>query len=339
LPYNGIIQNFMKLTARMIAEQLNGEVAGNPHETVTGVARIEYGKPGTACFLANMKYKKYLYKTKASIVLVNRDFFPEKTVTPTLVKVDNAYAAFARLMAMFAADKKKKGREFPHTISRKAHIGKSVYIGAYTYIGKRAVIGNGAQIYPYVYIGERVQIGAGTILYPGVKIYEGCIIGDHCIIHANAVIGSDGFGFAPTKEGTYLKIPQTGNVVLEDHVEIGANTVVDRATLGSTIIREGVKLDNLIQVAHNVEIGAHTVIAAQSGISGSTTLGERCMVGGQAGFAGHLSIAPGTRVGAQAGVIGSVKEEDTAVLGMPAIDHKTYMRAFALFKKSGEKKP
>ncbi len=327
----------MELTARMIAEQLNGEVVGNPHVVATSVARIEYGKPGTACFLANMKYEKYLYKTKASIVLVNKVFVPKKEVKATLIQVEDAYVAFAQVMAMFASDKKKKGREYPHTVSRKAQIGRNVYIGTNSYIGKRAVIGNGAQIYPHVYIGERVHIGAGTILYPGVKVYDGCVIGNHCIIHANAVIGSDGFGFAPTKEGAYLKIPQTGNVVVEDHVEIGANTVVDRATMGSTIIREGVKLDNLIQVAHNVEIGAHTVIAAQSGISGSTTLGDRCMVGGQAGFAGHLNIAPGTRVGAQAGVIGSVKEEDSAVVGMPAIDHKTYMRAYALFKKSGEK--
>lgn len=327
----------MELTAQMIADQLQGEVTGNPHVIVKSVTRIEYGKPGTVCFLANMKYEKHLYKTKASVVLVNRNFSPKREIQATLVRVDDAYVAVARLIGMFAVGKKKDGWEFPHTVLRRATIGKKVYLGAHSYIGKRSFIGNGAQIYPQVYIGERVRIGAGTILYPGVKVYDECIIGENCIIHANAVIGSDGFGFAPTKEGTYLKIPQTGNVVIEDNVEIGANTVIDRATMGSTIIRKGVKLDNLIQIAHNVEVGAHTVIAAQSGIAGSTRLGSHCMVGGQAGFAGHLTVASETKVGAQAGVIGSVKEEGTTLLGMPAIDHKTYMKAYALFKKTGQR--
>ncbi|MFA7552257.1 MAG: UDP-3-O-(3-hydroxymyristoyl)glucosamine N-acyltransferase [Bacteroidales bacterium] len=327
----------MELTAGIIADHLHGEVMGDPDTVVTGVARIEQGKPGTACFLANPKYEKYLYTTKASVVLINRDFVPSAKILATLVKVDNAYTAVAVLLGLFSSEKKKKGWEFPHSIARKASIGKKVYIGAHSYIGKRARIGNGAQIYPQVYIGENVKIGAGTVLYPGVKIYDDCIIGENCIIHANAVIGSDGFGFAPASDGSYRKIPQTGNVVIEDNVEIGGNTVIDRATMGSTIIRCGVKLDNLIQIAHNVEVGENTVMAAQSGIAGSTHVGANCMVGGQAGIVGHLTVAARTQIGAQAGVIGSVKEEGNILLGMPAIDHSQFMRAYALFRKSGKK--
>lgn len=327
----------MELTAGMIADHLKGEVIGDRDVVVTGVARIEQGKAGTACFLANLKYEKFLYDTKASVVLINRDFVPSAEVRATLVKVDDAYSAVAALLAMFTTQKKKKGWEFPHSISRKASIGRKVYIGAHSYIGKRARIGNGAQIYPQVFIGDNVRIGAGTVLYPGVKVYDDCIIGDNCIIHANAVIGSDGFGFAPTSDGTYRKIPQTGNVIIEDNVEIGANTVVDRATMGSTIIRRGVKLDNLVQIAHNVEVGENTVMAAQSGIAGSTHLGPNCMIGGQAGIVGHLRIPARTQLGAQTGVIGPVKEEGSILLGMPAIDHKIFMRAYARFKRSGMK--
>ncbi|HNR27948.1 MAG TPA: UDP-3-O-(3-hydroxymyristoyl)glucosamine N-acyltransferase [Bacteroidales bacterium] len=327
----------MELTAGIIAKHLKGEVAGDPDVVVTAMARIEQGKKGTACFLANPKYEKYLYQTKASIVLINRDFTPTGDVSATLVKVDNAYAAAAELLGLFSSEKKKSGWEFPHFISRRTSIGRKVYIGAHSYIGKRVRIGNGAQIYPQVYLGENVRIGAGTILYPGVKVYDDCIIGERCIIHANAVIGSDGFGFSPMADGTYRKIPQTGNVIIEDDVEIGANTVIDRATMGSTIIRRGVKLDNLIQIAHNVEVGENTVMAAQSGIAGSTRLGANCMIAGQAGIVGHLTIADGTQVGAQAGIIGSVKEKGSALLGMPAIDHSQFMRAYALFRKSGKK--
>ena len=327
----------MELTAGIIAGHLQGEVKGDPDVIVKGVARIEQGKPGTACFLANPKYEKYLYTTGASAVLVNRDFVPTGKVSATLIRVDDAYAAAAALLGLFASVKKKKGWEFPHSISRKASIGRKVYIGAHSYIGKRARIGNGAKIYPQVDIGEHVRIGAGTILYPGVKVYDDCTIGDNCIIHSNAVIGSDGFGFAPSADGTYRKIPQTGNVIIEDNVEIGANTVIDRATMGSTIIRSGVKLDNLIQIAHNVEVGENTVMAAQSGIAGSTRVGAGCMIGGQAGIVGHLTVAARTQVGAQAGVIGSVKQEGSILLGMPAFDHGQFMRAYAHFKKSGKK--
>lgn len=327
----------MELTAGIIAGHLQGEVVGDPNVVITGVARIEQSKPGMACFLANPKYEKFLYATKASVVLVNRDFVPSGEVRATLIKVDNAYEAVAVLLGLFSSEKKKKGWEFPYSIARKASIGRKVYIGAHSYVGKRARIGNGAQIYPQVYIGENVRIGAGTILYPGVKVYDDCIIGENCIIHANAVIGSDGFGFAPAPDGSYRKIPHTGNVVIEDNVEIGANTVIDRATMGSTIIRRGVKLDNLIQIAHNVEVGENTVMAAQSGIAGSTRLGAHCMVGGQAGFIGHLTIAARTQIGAKSGVISSVKEEGSALMGIPAIDHSQYMRAYALFKKSGKK--
>lgn len=327
----------MELTAGIIANHLKGEVVGNPDVVVTGMVRIEQGKQGTACFLANPKYEKYLYQTKASLVLINRDFTPAGEVSVTLIRVDNAYESAAVLLGLFSSEKKKTGWEFPHSISRKATIGRKVYIGAHSYIGKRVRIGNSAQIYPQVYIGDNVKIGSGTILYPGVKVYDDCVIGERCIIHANAVIGSDGFGFAPTSDGKYRKIPQTGNVIIEDDVEIGANTVVDRATMGATIIRRGVKLDNLIQIAHNVEVGENTVMAAQSGIAGSSRIGANCMIGGQVGIVGHLTVADGTQVGAQAGVIGSVKQEGSVLLGMPAIDHSQYMRAYALFRKSGKK--
>ena len=330
----------MEITAERIAQHFNGEIIGDPQVKVSSVAKIESGKSGNICFLANPKYEKYLYTSKASIIIINRSFKPAKDVAPTLILVDNAYEAVASLLDLLNALKKarKSGRSLFSRRAWSSKIGKGVYIGSFSYVGRKSVVGKGTQIYPQVYIGNDVQIGENVTLYQGVKIYDGCKIGDNCIIHANAVIGSDGFGFAPTADGSYKKIPQTGNVVVEENVEIGANTVIDRATMGSTIIRKGVKLDNLIQVAHNVEIGENTVIAAQTGIAGSTKIGRGCQFGGQVGIIGHATIADGVQIGAQAGVQGSVRREKATLLGTPAIDYMEYMRADALFRKAAQNK-
>ncbi len=330
----------MEITAERIAQHFNGEIIGDPQVKVSSVAKIESGKSGNICFLANPKYEKYLYTSKASIIIINRSFKPAKDVAPTLILVDNAYEAVASLLDLLNALKKarKSGRSLFSRRAWSSKIGKGVYIGSFSYVGRKSVVGKGTQIYPQVYIGNDVQIGENVTLYQGVKIYDGCKIGDNCIIHANAVIGSDGFGFAPTADGSYKKIPQTGNVVVEENVEIGANTVIDRATMGSTIIRKGVKLDNLIQVAHNVEIGENTVIAAQTGIAGSTKIGRGCQFGGQVGIIGHATIADGVQIGAQAGVQGSVRREKATLLGTPAIDYMEYMRAYALFRKAAQNK-
>ena len=330
----------MEITAERIAQHFNGEIIGDPQVKVSSVDKIESGKRGKNCFLANPKYEKYLYTSKASIIIINRSFKPAKDVAPTLILVDNAYEAVASLLDLLNALKKarKSGRSLLSRRAWSSKIGKGVYIGSFSYVGRKSVVGKGTQIYPQVYIGNDVQIGENVTLYQGVKIYDGCKIGDNCIIHANAVIGSDGFGFAPTADGSYKKIPQTGNVVVEENVEIGANTVIDRATMGSTIIRKGVKLDNLIQVAHNVEIGENTVIAAQTGIAGSTKIGRGCQFGGQVGIIGHATIADGVQIGAQAGVQGSVRREKATLLGTPAIDYMEYMRAYALFRKAAQNK-
>ena len=323
----------------MIAEHLGGEIVGNPDVTVSSVARIESGKPGTLCFLANPKYEHYLYTCKASIILINKSFEPKEAVSATLVRVDNAYEAVASLLDLLNTMKasRRRGRAWSAHVAFSARLRKGVYVGQHSYIGRRASVGRNTQIYPMVYVGEGVTIGDNCIIYPGVKIYRGCRIGNNCIIQANAVIGSDGFGFAPTADGSYKKIPQTGIVTIEDDCEIGANTVIDRSTMGTTLIRKGVKLDNLIQVAHNVEIGANTVIAAQTGIAGSTKIGESCMFGGQVGIAGHLHIADRTRLAAQSGVQADIKEENKAYIGSPAFEHIEYMRAYALFRRSGRK--
>lgn len=325
----------MEITAETIARHFGGEIIGDPGVKVSSVAKIENGRPGNICFLANPKYERYLYTSKASIIIINREFRPEKPVEPTLVVVENAYQAVASLLDLLNTLKRSRrsGRSLLSVRRWSSKIGKGVYIGAFSYVGPGSVIGRGCQIHPQVYIGRDVVIGENTILYPGVKIYDGCRIGANCILHANAVIGSDGFGFAPAQDGSYKKIPQTGNVVVEDDVEIGANTVVDRATMGSTVIRRGVKLDNLIQIAHNVEIGADTVIAAQTGVAGSSRIGARCQLGGQVGVAGHIVIADNTRIGAQAGILGSIKKEGEVLLGSPAMDYKEYLKAYALFRK------
>ena len=325
----------MEVSAEVIARHFNGEIIGDPQVKVSSVAKIESGKPGNICFLANPKYEHYLYTCKAGIIIINKEFKPKEPIAPTLIVVDNAYEAVASLLDLLNSLKRSRrsGRSFFSRRAWSSRIGRGAYIGDFSYVGKKSVIGKSAQIYAQVYIGHDVVIGENTVLYPGVKIYDGCRIGANCILHSNVVIGSDGFGFAPTQDGSYKKIPQTGNVVIEDDVEIGANTVIDRATMGSTVIRKGVKLDNLIQVAHNVEIGDNTVIAAQTGIAGSAKIGKQCQFGGQVGVAGHIVIADKTSVGAQAGVLGHVRKEGEALLGTPAIDYKEYLKAYAVFRK------
>lgn len=324
----------MEFTAKMIAEFLQGQVVGNPDVKVNSVSKIEEGKPGTLAFLANPKYEDYLYTTKASIVLVNQTFEPQKNVEATLIKVADAYQAFAALLDLYVQSKpKKKGVDAQSSISASAKYGENAYIGAFAFIGNNVSIGNNAQIYPQVYIGDNVNIGDNVTLYPGVRIYEECKLGNQVTIHAGAVIGADGFGFAPNSDNNYKKIPQIGNVVIEDFVEIGANATIDRATMGSTIVRKGVKLDNLIQVAHNVEIGENTVMAAQTGIAGSTKVGKNCMFGGQVGLAGHITIADGVKIAAQAGIMSSLKVENEVVIGAPAFGYSDYMKSYVVFKQ------
>jgi len=324
----------MEFTALTIAGFLNGEIVGNSDIKVNTIAKIEEGQPGALSFLANPKYEHYIYDTKSSIVLVNKSFVPSGHIGATLIKVENAYDAFASLLRLVdQARPRKKGIHPTAIIEATAKIGSDVYIGPYTYIGENCIIGDQCSVYPHVYIGDNTRLGSNCTINPGVKIYHDCIIGEGCIVHAGTVIGSDGFGFAPQSESEFMKIPQLGNVILEDHVEIGANVTIDRATMGSTIIRKGVKLDNLIQIAHNVEVGENTVMAAQTGISGSTKVGKNCMFGGQVGLAGHIKIANGTKIGAQGGILGDIKEENTAIIGSPAIEVKQFLRSSVIFKK------
>jgi UDP-3-O-[3-hydroxymyristoyl] glucosamine N-acyltransferase len=326
----------MEFTAKIIADFLNGKVEGNPDEKVSNVSPIESGKKGTLAFLANPKYAKYIYTTEASVVLVSKDFIAEQEAKTTLVRVDDAYKAFAALLDLYQSNlPQKTGIDSKASISKTAVVGENCYIGDFAYIGDNAKIGNNVKIYPQVYIGDNVTIDDNTKIFPGVKIYFDCRVGKNCIIHAGTVIGSDGFGFAPTGE-SFKKIPQIGNVVIEDEVEIGSNCSIDRATMGSTLIRKGVKLDNLIQVAHNCEIGDNTVMAAQVGIAGSTKLGKNCMIGGQVGFAGHISICDNVKVGAQAGVGINVKEEGMALWGSPAFEYKKATRSITVFKNLPE---
>ncbi|TNF42217.1 MAG: UDP-3-O-(3-hydroxymyristoyl)glucosamine N-acyltransferase [Bacteroidetes bacterium] len=324
----------MEFTAGMIARILNGTVEGDPETKLNTVARIEEGKTGALSFLSNPKYEPYLYTTDASAVLVRNDFVPSKEVRATLIRVDDPYQALARLLAFYEQAKPvRKGIHPTAVIDESATVGPDVFIGACAVISENAVIGDGCSIHPQVFIGENVTIGKNCTLHPGVKVYRDCVIGNDCIIHAGAVIGADGFGFAPVSDANFMKIPQIGNVILEDNVEIGSNTCVDRATMGSTIIRRGVKLDNLIQVGHNVEIGENTVIAAQSGLAGSTRVGRNCMFGGQVGLAGHLSIADGVRIGAQSGVMSTISEENSILLGYPATDSKQFLRSVAYIRR------
>jgi UDP-3-O-[3-hydroxymyristoyl] glucosamine N-acyltransferase len=329
----------MEFTAATIAGFLKGDIVGDPETKVNTIAKIEEGQSGALSFLANPKYEHYLYDTKSSIVLVNKGFVPSGAVSATLIKVENAYEAFASLLRLVdQARPRKKGIHATAIIEPTAKVGSEVYIGPYSYIGENCVIGDGCSVYPHVYIGDNSKLGNNCTINPGVKIYHDCIIGEECIIHAGSVIGSDGFGFAPQSDNEYMKIPQLGNVVLEDHVEIGANVTIDRATMGSTFIRKGVKLDNLIQIGHNVEIGENTVMAAQTGISGSTKVGKNCMFGGQVGLAGHLKIANGSKIGAQGGVLGDIKEENSVIIGSPAIELRQFLKSSVIFKKLPEMK-
>lgn len=323
----------MEFSASQIATFINGEIIGDPNVMVNDLSRIEDGMPNTLTFLANPQYEEHIYNTNASVVLVNRDFEGRQQIRPTLIKVDDARMAFATLLNTYnGKNDNKLGIQPQSHISATATIGKNVFIGAFTYIGENAVVGDNTKIFPGCYIGDNTLIGHDTTLFAGVKVYEKCKVGNHCTLHSNVVIGADGFGFAQKPGKENIKIHQIGNVVIEDEVEIGANSSIDAATVGSTIIRKGVKLDNLIQIAHNVEIGEYTVIAAQTGIAGSTKIGKRCMIGGQVGIVGHLTIADGTLIAAQSGIQKSILKPGTAVQGSPAFEVETYRRAYIGFK-------
>jgi UDP-3-O-[3-hydroxymyristoyl] glucosamine N-acyltransferase len=318
----------MQFTAQQIALLVSGTIEGSPDTTVTSFGKIEEATAGQLSFLANPKYEDYLYSTKASLIIVNENLQLQKNISATLVRVKDAYSAFATLLTTYQNLKaqQKKGIETPSHIASSASLGTDVFVGAFAYIGEKVTIGNNTKIFPGVYIAENVRIGNNTTIHAGVKIYEDCVIGNDVIIHAGTVVGSDGFGFAPQPDGSYQKVPQIGNVIIEDQVEIGANTTIDRATMGSTIIKKGVKLDNLIQIAHNVEIGSQTVIAAQTGISGSTKLGQKIMIGGQAGIAGHLNIADGVKIAGGAGVTKNLDGEGKSYAGFPAEEAKQSLK-------------
>jgi UDP-3-O-[3-hydroxymyristoyl] glucosamine N-acyltransferase len=326
----------MEFSVNQIAMMLGGEVVGNGNEKIKMLAKIQDAKKGQIAFLSNPKYEQYIYSTQATAVIVKKDFVARKEVNSTLILVDDPYISFTRLLEEYhkLVSYQKSGVEQPSFMHETATVGKDVYRGAFSYIGSSARIGDNVKIYPNVYVGDNVVIGNNCILHPGVKIYSDTKIGNNCVIHSGAVIGSDGFGFAPQEDGSYKTIPQLGNVTLEDNVAIGANTVIDCATLfgDSTVIREGVKLDNLIQIAHNVEVGKNTVIAAQAGISGSTKIGENCMFAGQVGIAGHLTVANGTHLGAQTGVSKSIKDDSQRWMGSPAIEFGSYFKSYAVFK-------
>lgn len=322
----------MEFSAKQIAEYIHGTIIGDENATVHTFAKIEEGIAGALSFLSNPKYTHYIYNTQSSIVLVNKDFEPEHEIKATLIKVDNSYESLAKLMMLYEASlPKKQGIDPLASVATNAKIGNNVYIGAFACIEEGAEIGDNTYIHPHVTVGCNAKVGANTILYPNVTIYHDCRVGNNCILHAGSVIGADGFGFAPTENG-YEKIPQIGIAILEDDVEIGANTCVDRATMGATIIRKGVKLDNLIQIAHNVEVGSHTVMASQVGIAGSTKIGERCTFAGQVGVAGHITIGDHVTVGAQSGIPGNTKS-GTTLMGYPAIDPKQFARSAVIYKK------
>ncbi|MGK6352478.1 UDP-3-O-(3-hydroxymyristoyl)glucosamine N-acyltransferase [Parapedobacter sp. DT-150] len=327
----------MQFSAHQIARLVDGSLEGSPDVMVEQLAKIEEASSGSLSFLSNPKYEQYLYTTKASVIIVNDDLKLDRPVANTLIRVKNAYSAFSTLLDLFNKMRlDKTGIEAPVFIHPSAKIGKNVYVGAFAYIDKDVVIGDNCKIYPHVYIGDNAKIGKDTTLFPGVSVYFDCVIGEHVVVHSGTVIGSDGFGFAPLEDGTYNKISQIGNVVIEDQVEIGANAVIDRATMGSTIIRKGVKLDNLIQVAHNVEIGKNTVIAAQSGISGSTKIGERAVIGGQVGIVGHIAIANGSQIQAQSGVNRTIAEEGKKWAGSPATAYSAQMRSQVVYSRLPE---
>jgi UDP-3-O-[3-hydroxymyristoyl] glucosamine N-acyltransferase len=325
----------MQFTALQIATLLKGKLVGEPEAKINQVAKIEEAKAGSLSFVANPKYEEYLYSTDASIIIINEDYELKQPVKATLIRVKDAYSSFAYLLEKYneiQSNAGKKGIEQPSYISKSASIGKNVYVGSFTYIGDNVLIGDNVKIYPGCYIGDNVVVNEETKLFASVKIYDDCSVGARVTIHSGTVIGGDGFGFAPQKDGSFKKVPQIGNVIIEDDVEIGANTTIDRATMGSTIIKKGVKLDNLIQIAHNVEIGENTVIAAQSGISGSTKIGKHNMIGGQVGVVGHIQTANGTKVGAQSGITKSINTPNTSVNETPAFDYKASLKSQAIFR-------
>lgn len=322
----------MKFTAAQIAVILEGEVEGNPEIEVSKLSKIEEGGPESLSFLANPKYTQFIYTTKASIVIVNKVFKAEKEINSTLIRVEDAYKSFSKLLEYYNQVKMNKtGIESPVFISKSAIYGDNIYIGAFAYLGENIKIGNNTKIYPNVYIGDNVVIGDNVILYSGAKIYSDTLIGNNCVIHSSAILGADGFGFTPNEQGEFIKVPQIGNVIIEDNVDIGAATSIDRATLGSTIIRKGVKLDNHIQIAHNVEIGRNTVIAAQTGIAGSTKIGENCMIGGQVGIVGHITIGNNVKIQAQSGIGRNLKDNET-LQGSPALPYSDYNKSYVHFK-------
>jgi UDP-3-O-[3-hydroxymyristoyl] glucosamine N-acyltransferase len=322
----------MKFTAEQIAGILNGEVEGNPKAEVSKLAKIEEGIPGSLTFLSNPKYQNYIYSTQATITIVNKNFLPENAITTTLIKVDDPYQAFSKLLEYYNQVKlMKSGIEQPSVISEGVTYGDDLYLGSFCYIGKNVKIGNNVKIYPNTFIGDNVIIGDNCVFFAGVRVYSETEIGKNCVIHSGVIVGSDGFGFAPHDDGSYSKIPQIGNVILEDDVEIGACTTIDRATMGSTIIRKGVKLDNQIQIAHNVEIGENTVIAAQTGVAGSTKIGKNCMIGGQVGVAGHITIGDNVRIQAQSGIGKSLKDGEV-VQGSPAFTYGEFSKSYVHFR-------
>ncbi|WP_394972086.1 UDP-3-O-(3-hydroxymyristoyl)glucosamine N-acyltransferase [uncultured Croceitalea sp.] len=322
----------MKFTATQIAGILEGEVDGNPETAVHKLSKIEEGEIGSLTFLANPKYTPYIYSTKASITIVNKDFVPEQVLSTTLIKVEDAYKSFSKLLEYYNQVKNNKvGIENPSYVSESAIYGNGFYLGAFSYLGENVRIGDDVKVYPNVYIGDNVTIGNNVKLFAGAKVYSESIIGDGCVIHSGAIIGADGFGFTPNEKGEYSKVPQTGNVILEENVDVGAGTTIDRATLGSTILRKGVKIDNQIQIAHNVEIGEHTAIAAQTGVAGSTKIGKNCLIGGQVGIVGHITIGNRVRIQAQSGIGRNVKD-DEVLQGSPALNYGDYNKSYVHFK-------
>lgn len=324
----------MEFSAEMIAGFIDGIIEGDKNASVIDLAKIEEGKPGTLSFLANPKYEEFIYTTKSSIVIVSKEFVASQPIQATLIRVEDAYSAFATVINAYHQAKQQslQGISKNASVDPSAKIGENVYIGDFVFVGPNAQIGDNCKIYPQSYVGMSAQVGNDCLLHPGVKLLDECIIGNECTLHAGVVIGSDGFGFAPQNDSDFRKVAQIGNVILEDRVELGANTCIDRATMGSTIIRRGVKLDNLIQIAHNVEIGENTVMASQTGISGSTKIGKNCMFGGQVGIAGHLNIGNGVKIAAQSGIASDI-EEEAVIMGSPAFHHKPYLQSYIHFRK------
>ena len=322
----------MKFTAEQIAEVLEGKVVGNPEAEVSELSKIEEGHSSSLTFLSNPKYTQYIYTTNAAICIVNEDFEPEKEITSTLIKVKDAYQAFTKLLQYYNQVKHSKtGIENPSYIASSAKYGENIYVGAFAYIGENVVLGDNVKIYPNAYIGDNTKLGDNVMVFAGAKIYSETVIGNNCVIHGGAIVGADGFGFAPNEKGEYDKVPQIGNVIIEDNVDVGAGTSIDRATLGSTVIKKGVKLDNQIQIAHNVEIGENTVIAAQTGVAGSTKIGKNCIIGGQVGIVGHITIGDRVRIQAQSGIGRNVKDGE-ALQGSPALGYNDYNKAYVHFK-------